>query len=120
MADSSVEKIFLYLVGFSLLLHVAVFALFYFRSEEKPSLKQEPYMVDLREMPEIQPSPPRQDQTKRLSDQRQRVEREQAPKGTRELDHPIPLPAKPHQAQSQPPRQPSEQPGRQETAAKPA
>jgi protein TonB len=120
MADSSVEKIFLYLVGFSLLLHVAVFALFYFRSEEKPPLKQEPYMVDLREMPEIQPPPLRQDQAKRLSDQRQRVKREQAPKGTRELDHPKPPPSKPHQEQSQPPRQPSAQPGRQETAAKPA
>jgi protein TonB len=120
MSDSSVEKIFLYLVGFSFLLHVAVFALIYFRPEGKPPLKQEPYMVDLREMPEIQPTPPRQDKTKRLSDRRQRVEREQAPKGTRELDHPKPPPAKPHQAQPQPPRQPSAQPGRQETAVNPA
>ena len=120
MADSSVEKIFLYLVGLSLLLHIAVFALFYYLPEGKPPLKQEPYMVDLREMPEIPPTPPRQDEAKRLSDQRRRVERETAPKGTREIDRPKPPPSKPNIAQPQTPRQPPAQPGRQETAAKPA
>ncbi len=73
MADYSIEKNFLCLVGFSLLLNIAIFALIFFLPEEKPSLKQEPFMIDLQEMPEIQP-PPRQDQTKRLSDQRHRVE----------------------------------------------
>jgi protein TonB len=114
MADSSVEKIFLYLVGLSLLLHLAVFALIYYLPERKPPLKQEPYMVDLREMPDIPPTPPRQDEAKRLSDQRRRVERETAPKGTREFDRPKPSPTQP--ARPQP-----AQPGRQENlAAKPA
>jgi protein TonB len=95
MADSSVEKIFLYLIGLSLLLHIALFALFYYLPDAKPPLKQEPYMVDLREMPEIPPAPPRQDEAKRLSEQRRRVERETAPKGTREIDRPKPPPAQP-------------------------
>jgi protein TonB len=110
MVESSVEKIFLYLIGLSLLLHVAIFALFYYLPQEKPPLKQEPYMVDLREMPEVPPTPPRQDEAKRLSDQRRRVERETAPKGTREIDRPKPPPAQ--QARPQPP-----QPGQQEHLA---
>ena len=76
-------------------------------------------MVDLREMPEIPPTPPRQDEAKRLSDQRRRVERETAPKGTREFDRPKPS-APNLNRPPQPPRQPA-QPGRQENlAAKPA
>ena len=114
MADSSIEKIFLYLVGLSLLLHIAVFALFYYLPADKPTLKQEPYMVDLREMPESPPTPPRQDETKRLSEQRRRVVREMAPKGTREFDRPKPPAQKPDTAQTQQPRQPATQPGRQE------
>ncbi len=115
MADSSVEKIFLYLVGFSLILHVAAFALFYYLPEEKPPLKPEPYMVDLREMPVPPPAPPRQQETKRISDQRRRVQRETAPKEAKRSDHPTPP------APIQPPRQASPQPGRQENrVAKPA
>lgn len=120
MADSSIEKIFLYLVGFSLLLHIAVGAFFYYLPEEKPPLKQEPYTVDLREMPEIPPTPPRQDEVKRLTDQRRRVEREMAPKGTREFDRPKPPVQQPHPAKPQTPRQPSTQPGPQNIQAKSA
>jgi protein TonB len=120
MADSSVEKIFLYLVGLSLLLHIAVFAVFYYLPEEKPPQKPEPYMVDLREMPDIPPPPPRQDEAKRLSEQRRRVEREMAPKGTREFDRPKPPVSMPEPVKPQIPRPPSAQPGRQDNLAKPA
>lgn len=113
MTESSVEKIFLYLVGFSLLLHLAVFALFYYLPEDKPPLKREPYMVDLREMPDLPPTPPRQDEARRLSDQRRRVEREQAPRRTREVDRP--RPSTPKDGTAQPQRQPTAQPGRQES-----
>ncbi len=95
MADSSVEKIFLYLVGLSLLLHVAVSALFYYLPDEKPPLKPEPYLVDLREMPVTPPTPPPKDEVKRISDKRQRVKREVAPKGTREVERPKPPAPKP-------------------------
>ncbi len=127
MADSSVEKIFLYLVGVSLLLHVAAFALFYYLPEEKPPLKQEPYMVDLREMPDTPPPPPRQEETKRLSDQRRRIPKEAAQKRSKEMARPAPAtPSRRTQqpASAQPSRQPTvklEQPGRQENhLAKPA
>ena len=120
MADSFIEKIFLYLVGVSLLLHLAVFALFYCLPEEKPPLKQEPYLVDLREMPDIPPSPPRQDEARRLSEQRRRVAREMAPKGTRELDRPQPRVQQSEAAQPLRPRQPLTQQERQENAALPA
>jgi periplasmic protein TonB len=121
MTDSSVEKIFLYLVGLSLLLHCAAFALFYYLPEEKPPLKQEPYMVDLREMPEIKQPPPRQQEVKRLSDQRRRVPREMAHKGTRESDRPKPPTPKVEQAQSRPSRQTAPVPGRLESrTVKPA
>ena len=120
MADSSIEKIFLYLVGFSLLLHIAVGAFFYYLPEEKPPLKQEPYTVDLREMPDIPPTPPRQDEVKRLTAQRRRVEREMAPKGTREFDRPKPPVQQPQLAKPQTPRQLSTQPGPQNIQAKSA
>lgn len=101
MRDSTVEKVFLYLVGFSLILHVAVFAFFYYLPEDKPKLKQEPYMVDLREMPDIPPTPPQQDQVKRLADRKQRVPREAVRKGPDLLDRPQPPQSRP--AQPQPP-----------------
>ncbi len=112
MTDSSVEKIFLYLVGLSLLLHCAVFALFYYLPQEKPPQKTEPYMVDLREMPEVPPTPTPREEVKRLSNERRRVKQETAPKGTRELDRPKPpsTRAKP----APPPRQTAAVPGRQD------
>lgn len=115
MTESSVEKSFLYLVGLSLLLHLAAFALLYYLPEGKPPLKQEPYMVDLREMPDIATTPPREDQAKRLSDQRRRVEREQAPKGSREIDRPKPQAPKAEMAPPQPTRQPATQQGQQDS-----
>ena len=114
MSDSSVEKLFLYLVGLSLLLHAAAVALFYYLPEEKPPLKQEPYMVDLREMPEIAPSPPAQEQARRLSDQRRRVPREQAARGASDVERPRPPAAREGVAPPQPSRQQPVQQGRQE------
>lgn len=71
-------------------------------------------MVDLREMPEIKPAPPSQDREKRLSDQRRRVERQTAQKGTSQFERPRPPAVRP---------QPSAQalrPGRQESIAQPS
>ena len=120
MADSSVEKIFLYLVGVSLLLHLAVFTVFYCFPEEKPPLKQEPCMVDLREMPDIPPSHPRQDEARQFMGQQHRVAREITSKGLREFDRLQPWALRPEAAQPLHPRQPILQPERLENAVTPA
>lgn len=95
MSEKYIEKAFLYLLAFSVLLHVAVFALFIFLPEEKKTIKQEPYMVELRDLPEQKAAPPREEkEVKRLAEKRERVAREMAPKGEREVEKIAPPPAR--------------------------
>lgn len=95
MSEKYIEKAFLYLLAFSVLLHVAVFALFIFLPEEKKTIKQEPYMVELRDLPEQKAAPPKEEkEVKRLAEKRERVAREMAPKGEREVEKIAPPPAR--------------------------
>ncbi|ACM20161.1 periplasmic energy transduction protein, TonB-related [Geotalea daltonii FRC-32] len=87
MSDKHIEKIFLYLLAISLLLHVAVFAFFILFPQEKNPPKQEPYMVELRDLPEVKAPPPQeQKKTSRLAEKQRRVPKEIAPKGEREVE----------------------------------
>lgn len=82
MSDRYVEKSFLWLLVLSLLLHLGVLVALYYLPEPEPP-PREPVFIDLRQMPE--PEPPRraqQGEAPRVSDQRIRVERETAPRGT--------------------------------------
>lgn len=95
MSNKYIEKAFLYLLVFSVLLHVAVFALFIFLPQEKKTIKQEPYMVELRDLPEQKAAPPKKEkEAKRLAEKRERVAREMAPKGEREVEKIAPPPAR--------------------------
>ncbi|HEY6839225.1 MAG TPA: TonB family protein [Geobacteraceae bacterium] len=57
MSDTYIEKIFLYLLIFSLLLHAGVIALVVMLPQERKPVEQSPYMVDLRDLP-VPPEPP--------------------------------------------------------------
>ncbi len=93
MSDKHIEKLFLYLLALSVLIHVAVFAIILLTPQEKKIPKQEPYMVELRDLPEIKTPPPqKQTPAKRLAEKQQRVTREMAPKGERETERKAPPP----------------------------
>ncbi|WP_243372420.1 energy transducer TonB [Geotalea sp. SG265] len=93
MSDKHIEKIFLYLLALSLLLHVAVFALFMLMPQEKQPQKQEPYMVELQDLPELKPPAPQErKKTHRLAEKERRVPKEIAPKGEREIERPAAIP----------------------------
>jgi protein TonB len=108
MSDSFIEKSFLYLLLFSLLLHVGVGALLYYLPEGKPPKPKEPVFIDLQQVPDLKaPPPPRQQETKRQSEQRVWVEREMAPRGRDAIDNAVPpqaqRPPTPQQAQQREP-----------------
>lgn len=90
MSQKYVEKAFLYLLALSVLLHLTVFLVVYFLPKGSPPVKQEPYMVELADMPSLKASPPpsgaEQKKARRHAEERRRVARETAPKGTRERD----------------------------------
>ena len=82
MPDRYIEKKFLYLLCLSLLLHLGLFAGLYFFPQPQPEPPKEPVFIDLQQMPEQkQPPDPRQQDTKRRSEQRVRVPRESTPHG---------------------------------------
>ncbi len=93
MSDKYIEKSFLLLVIISSLLHLAVFALFAYLPQKKPTFTPEPYMVELRDLPEqkrARPAPGKE--AKRLAEKRKRVAVETAPKGSRERERIAPSP----------------------------
>jgi len=93
--NSSIEKTFLYLLAASLLLHGAVFALFILLPEEKKVFQPEPYMVELRDLPEQQKATPAEEKAvKRLAEKRERVLKEMAPRGEMERDKSAPPPSR--------------------------
>lgn len=81
MPDDTVEKKFLYLLLVSLLIHLAAFVLLVNLPEERRPAANEPFMVDLEDLPAApplsQPAPPVQ----RQAEERQRVPQESAPRG---------------------------------------
>ncbi len=87
MSDKYIEKAFLYLLALSVLIHLAAFALIIFLPQEKKTIKQEPYMVELQDLPEQKIAPPKEEkEAKRLAEKRERVAKEMAPKGEREVE----------------------------------
>lgn len=87
MSDKFIEKSFLYLLLFSLLLHSAVIALFLYLPVTETPPPKEPVFIDLQQMPELKSGPrPPQPEAKRHSEQRMRVERETAPRGNAAFD----------------------------------
>jgi periplasmic protein TonB len=93
MSDNYIEKNFLYLVVFSILLHVALFLLIIYLPQEKKVFREEPYMVELKDLP---PSPgkpsPEEKEVRRLDEQRRRFPKEIAPKGEMERERAPSLP----------------------------
>lgn len=82
MPDRYIEKTFLYVLCASLLLHLGVFALFYYLPPSPPELPKEPVFIDLQQIPkQKQPPEQRQQETRRRSEQNIRVPRESAPRG---------------------------------------
>jgi protein TonB len=99
MSDKYIEKVFLYLLVLSVVLHLAIFKLITLIPPEKTGSK-EPTMVDLTELPNLpaepapksrpkprpnlQAKPPEPKPVDRFADQRQRVarEKEQTPRAT--------------------------------------
>ncbi|MDD2336404.1 MAG: TonB family protein [Geobacteraceae bacterium] len=81
MSDKTIEKVFLYFIALSLLLHVIVGTVLYLLPEEKREVKPKPYMVELTDAPEIKQKSQQKIQPKRLDEVRRRVAREIAPKG---------------------------------------
>lgn len=95
MSDRYIEKSFLYLLVVSLLLHLGAFALLYYLPEARQAPPKEPVFIDLQQIPDLKPQKPTQQEVKRFSEQRTRVERETAPRGD-ELRETAPRPpAKP-------------------------
>lgn len=85
MSDKYIEKIFLYFVALSLLLHLIAFGIIVLFPQKKEVRSPEPYMVELQDLPPGSSGPTgKQNVVKRLDEQRRRVERETAPKGERE------------------------------------
>jgi protein TonB len=86
MSDKFIEKTFLYLVALSVLLHVAVFAVFFFFPEEKRIPRQEPYMVEMRDMPPGREKPALKEKVVRnYAEKKRRVPRATAPLS--EMEH---------------------------------
>jgi len=87
MSDNYIEKNFLYLVVISILLHVALFLLIIYLPQEKKVPREEPYMVELQDLP---PSPgkpfPKEKEVRRLDEQRRRFPKETVPKGETERE----------------------------------
>lgn len=81
MSDRYIEKSFLYLLVVSVLLHLGVFALLYYLPGAKQAPPKEPVFIDLQQIPDQKPQKPAQQEVKRFSEQRTRVERETAPRG---------------------------------------
>lgn len=81
MADNIVEKKFLYLILFSVIIHATVFLLLLNMPQEKRAPGAEPLMVDLEGLPPLVPQKSVPVPVKRQAEAVQRVEREVAPKG---------------------------------------
>lgn len=107
MSDSSIEKSLIYLIVLSLLLHAGAGALLYYLPQANPRPK-EPVFIDLQQVPDLKaPEQPRQQETKRQSERRVRVEREMAPRGRDTIDNSVPFrvqrPSTPQPAQQREP-----------------
>ncbi|OPY11452.1 MAG: transport protein TonB [Syntrophus sp. PtaB.Bin138] len=87
MSDKYIEKAFLYFLTLSLIAHLAIFALVYLFPESKREVKQEAYMVELSDMPELKQAPPSKAPARRFAERKRRVVTERAPRGQRARDN---------------------------------
>jgi len=86
-SENVVEKSFLYLLILSLLIHIGVFALVLNLPSVKPQPPKEPVFIDLQQMPDFkQHTQPQQQEVRRQSELKARVERETAPRGFDDRD----------------------------------
>lgn len=107
MSDRYIEKVFIYLLVISVALHIGVCALIYYLPHEQQAPPKEPVFIDMQQVPEPKlKEAPRQQETKRFSEQRQRVPREMAPRGDAPRDSFGPSP---HQAARPQPREARQQ-----------
>jgi len=126
MSDKLVEKNFLYLIILSVIIHAVIFELLMKMPQEKPASLSEPLMVDLDGIPTIAPPAPPSPPVKRHAEERQRVEKEIAPKGSDvrekaatplqdQLQRPSAVPAEPKGKPSAPSQSSPETVGRDKT-----
>lgn len=113
-SDTYVEKRFLYLLLFSVLLHLAGFAALYYWPKDQKKQILEPTFIDLQDMSELKSPEPMQPEQVRPSDQRRRVAKETAPPP---VTPSVPQPSTPRQSAGV---KPSAQPGRPGAVAPPA
>jgi periplasmic protein TonB len=92
MSEKHIEKVFLYFLAFSLLLHAAFFTVLYLLPDQKREVKQESYMVELSDLPEVKQATPAKETVRRFADQKRRVVRERTPRAERERDKVASLP----------------------------
>ncbi|HIJ95991.1 MAG TPA: TonB family protein [Desulfuromonadales bacterium] len=104
MSDRYIEKSILLFAIVSLLLHLGIFAGFYYYPQPAPSPHKEPVFIDLQPTPEpMPPKKPQQNETMRRSEQQVRVPREMAPRGDASRDNQaVQRPRQPQQPQRQP------------------
>ena len=96
MSDQYVEKILLYFVVLSILFHAGIFTIIVLLPEKKPLVRNEPFMVDLEDMPQLKDFGRNKDKAvKRHDEASRRVPKEVAPKGESQLDRIASLPRQP-------------------------
>lgn len=81
MSNSYIETSFLYLLVFSLVMHITGGALLYYVSEKTVTPPQEPVFIDLQQTPELKSPSQQQNETHRIAERSVRVPRESAPRG---------------------------------------
>lgn len=87
MSDKYIEKAFLYLVVLSVVLHAAIFLVIIYLPQEKKVIRQEPYMVELQDLPPIPGGGAKEKkEVRRLDEQKRRFARETAPRGEMERE----------------------------------
>jgi protein TonB len=80
-SEQYIEKLFIYLLMLSVLLHIAGFAALYFWPQKEQQQISEPTFIDLQDMPELKAQDlPKKADVARPSDKRRRVIKETAPK----------------------------------------
>jgi protein TonB len=93
MSDKYIEKSFLYLVALSALVHVVLFAIIWNMPAKKNTFKEEPYFVDLEDLPQLKDvEAHKNEKAKRKSDTASRVVKEKSPKGEMPTDRTVKAP----------------------------
>jgi protein TonB len=106
MSDRTIEKSFLFLLVFSLLLHLGVGAVLYYLPQ-KPKTPKEAVFIDLQQIPDLKSlQEPRQQETHRQSERRIRVPQETAPRGQDAVDSGLTPPVSPQARPTQQAPQP--------------